>query len=77
MKDFSIVWHGPEPTQKWVDRAQKEIEELLSDGGLDRPSDLFFHDVWDDHPDERPRIFIYGEKDDDRFHVDYLPEPAP
>jgi len=68
---FDVVWHGPEPNAEWRHRAQKEIKELLGDG-LDKPSDLMFHDVWDDHPDERPRIFIYGEKDDDRFHVDYL-----
>ncbi len=71
--EYDIVWHGPEPTQEWRDRACSEIEELLGDGGLDRASDLMFHDVWDDHPDERPRIFIYGVKNDARFHVDYLP----
>lgn len=74
MASIELVWHGPEPTDEWRDRVLKEVNELLEHGGLACASDLLFHDVWDDHPDERPRIIIWGEDGDSRFHVEFLVE---
>ena len=68
---FDFVWHGFPPTDEWRERAQVEAKQLL-EGGLACASDLVFHDVWDNHPDERPRIIMWGRKGDSKFHVEYL-----
>ena len=66
-----LVWRGPKSTKEWIDRACKEAQELL-DNSLATPADPIFHDVWDKHPDERPRIFMYGKKHSGYFLVKYL-----
>lgn len=68
-----ISWHGPEPNAKWRARAIKEAEDMIK-GDLACAEDLIFHDVWDKHPDERPRIVMWGENGDHAFHAEFLPE---
>ena len=68
---IELEWHGPEPTDEWRERAVEEALELEEDG-LSKAEDLVFHDVWDDSPDDRPRIFMYGKDGDNRIHVDFI-----
>ena len=70
---ISIMWHGPEPNEEWRARAIKEGEDMI-EGDLARAEDLIFHDVWDETPDERPRIVMWGEEGDVSFHAEFLPK---
>ncbi len=67
-----IIWHGPEPNAKWRARAIKEAEDMIK-SDLACAEDLISHDVWDEHPDERPRIMMWGEEGDTSFHAEFLP----
>lgn len=67
----NLVWHGAEPTPEWRARAHEEAAYLL-DTGYEIGWGPMFHDVWDNHPDDRPRIVMWGRNGDPRIHVEFL-----
>ena len=52
-------------------KIQTELAELIS-GGLEKPSDLIFHNFFLGEKKDDPIVRLWGEEDDHRFHAEYL-----
>lgn len=67
---MKLKWHrtSDQLIEQHTDITIKDIERL----DCEKPSDLVFHHIFLTKDYEGPCIFVWGEKDSDEYHCEYV-----